>query len=364
MTRSALRPAAARRAQAAPHTDLIGGAGGAGVLSQALHLVQRAGVRGVADRRRGRRPELVTAGEQERCDRAPVGEDRRREVGRGGAIVTRLGACGKGGGVAAEPSAARSPMSNWATVAPTRIPSRCAGCWDRAEFSGEQLVEAALRRRVEGGQDVMGGLIGGGVRPRVTGRRHREQVGLAYVGDGDHRVVLGRLQNGETAGRWIVAGCRPGVPSRVISSRFQSMTDCPDPGWNAACAGTVLAAGPGWPRARDRPCRRPTQRRPVKAHVILRIRVLSVTPDGSANRWLDRTPRLPLIRVVDGQRSPKTTTLCSACGSRLLPGASTTTDSGGAEVNAPGMRIGPPARVALARRIPESRPGALGRDHC
>jgi len=35
-----------------------------------------------------------------------------------------LGACGKGGGVAAEPSAARSPMSNWATVAPTRIPSR------------------------------------------------------------------------------------------------------------------------------------------------------------------------------------------------------------------------------------------------
>jgi hypothetical protein len=35
------------------------------------------------------------------------------EVGRGGAIVTRLGACGRGGGVAAEPSAARSPMSNW-----------------------------------------------------------------------------------------------------------------------------------------------------------------------------------------------------------------------------------------------------------
>ena len=66
----------------------------------------------------------VTAGEQERCDRAPVGEDRRREVGRGGAIVTRLGTCGKGGGVAAEPSVARSPMSNWATVAPTRIPSR------------------------------------------------------------------------------------------------------------------------------------------------------------------------------------------------------------------------------------------------
>ena len=81
-----------------PDTGLIGGAGGAGVLSQALHLVQRAAVRGAADPWWGsRRLELVTTGEQERCDRAPVGEDRRREVGRGGAIVTRLGACGKGG---------------------------------------------------------------------------------------------------------------------------------------------------------------------------------------------------------------------------------------------------------------------------
>ena len=64
----------------------------------------------------------------------------------------------------------------------------------------------------------MGGLVGRSVRPRVTGRLHREQVGLVYVGDRDHRVVLGRLQNGEAAGRWIVAGCRPGVPSRVISN--------------------------------------------------------------------------------------------------------------------------------------------------
>ena len=137
----------------------------------------------------------------------------------------------------------------------------------------------------------MGGLIGGGVRPRVTGRRHLEQVGLAYVGDGDHRVVLGRLQNGETADRWIVAGCRPGVPSRVISSRFQSMTDCPDPGWNAACAGTrssgrawvAASAGPAMPTANA------AAANPVKARVILRIRVPSVTSDGSANRRLDRT---------------------------------------------------------------------------
>lgn len=49
-----------------PHTGLIGNAGGAGVLSQALHPVQRAGVRGAADRWWGRRPELVTAGEKER----------------------------------------------------------------------------------------------------------------------------------------------------------------------------------------------------------------------------------------------------------------------------------------------------------
>ena len=76
------------------------------------------------------------------------GEDRRRQVGRGGATVTRLGACGKGGGVAAEPSAARRPMSNWATVAPTRIPSRLrwllgialgsvASNWSRLLFAAE-----------------------------------------------------------------------------------------------------------------------------------------------------------------------------------------------------------------------------------
>ncbi len=229
MTRSALRPAAARRAQAAPHTDLIGGAGGAGVLSQALHLVQRAGVRGAADPWWGRRLELVTAGEQERCDRAPVGEDRRREVGRGGAIVTRLGACGKGGGVAAEPSAARSPMSNWATVAPTRIPSRCAGCWDRAEFSGEQLVEAALRRRVEGGQDVMGGLIGGGVRPRVTGRRHREQVGPVddrLPGSGLERCVRRDRSSGRA---WVAASAGPAMPTANAAAAGKGPCDLTHP---------------------------------------------------------------------------------------------------------------------------------------
>jgi hypothetical protein len=100
----------------------------------------------------------------------------------------------------------------------------------------------------------------------------------------------------------------------------------------------AAGAGPAMPMADT------AAAKPVKARVILRIRVLSCSRDGSANRRLDRTPRLPLTRVVDRRCSPKTTTLCSACGSCLLPGASTTTDSGGAELNAPGMRIGPPAR--------------------
>src|SRR5689334_604804 len=81
-------------------------------------------------------------------------------------------------------------------------------------------------------------------------------------------------------------------------------------------------------------CRLAKMRVTPKARVILCIRILSVTPDGSANRRLDRTPRLPLTRVVNGHCSPKTTTLCSACGSCLLPGASTATDSGGAELKA------------------------------
>ena len=212
----------------------------------------------------------------------------------------------------------------------------------------------------------MGGLVGRSVRPRVTGCLHREQVGLTYVGDGDHRVVLGRLQNGETAGRVDRGRLQTGCAQQGDQFAVPVDDRLPYPGWNAACAGTrssgrawvAASAGPAMPTANA------TAANSVRARVILRIRVLSVTPDRSANRRLDRTPRLPLIGLVDGQRSLKTTTLRSACGSRLLPGASTTTDSGGAEVNAPGMRIGPPARVALARRIPESRPGALGRDHC
>ena len=101
---------------------------------------------------------------------------------------------------------------------------------------------------------------------------------------------------------------------------------------------------PPFPTSAAMPTANAAAANPVKARVILRIRVLSCSPDGSANRRLDRTPRLPLTRVVDRQCSPKTTTLCSACGSCLLPGASTTTDSGGAELTPPGMRIGPPAR--------------------
>jgi hypothetical protein len=51
-------------------------------------------------------------------------------------------------------------------------------------------------------------------------------------------------------------------------------------------------------------------------------------------------------------------------GWRELParGPSITTDSGGAELIALRMRIGHPARFLLARRIPESQDGVLGRD--
>jgi len=96
-----------------PHTGLIGGAGGAGFVSQALTwfsalayamLLTGGGADGrnwspLVSRNGVIEPQLVKTGAG--------------EVGRGGAIVTRLGACGRGGGVAAEPSAARSPMSNW-----------------------------------------------------------------------------------------------------------------------------------------------------------------------------------------------------------------------------------------------------------
>ena len=99
-----------------PHTGLIGGAGGAGVVSQALTwfsalayamLLTGGGADGrnwspLVSRNGVIEPQLVKTGAG--------------EVGRGGAIVTRLGACGRGGGVAAEPSAARSPMSNWRSL--------------------------------------------------------------------------------------------------------------------------------------------------------------------------------------------------------------------------------------------------------
>jgi hypothetical protein len=46
--------------------------------------------------------------------------------------------------------------------------------------------------------------------------------------------------------------------------------------WMAACAGPAM------------PTASAAAANPVGARVILRIRVLSVTPDGSANRQLDR----------------------------------------------------------------------------
>ena len=84
------------------------------------------------------------------------------------------------------------------------------GIGDGRELLGEQLVEAALQRRVEGGQHVVRGLVGGGVRPGAAWRRHGEEVRRGRVRDRGHRVVLGRLQEREAAG---------GMHSRGLSPR-------------------------------------------------------------------------------------------------------------------------------------------------
>src|SRR6185369_12631835 len=57
------------------------------------------------------------------------------------------------------------------------------GIGDGRELAGEHLVEPALLRRVEGGQRVVRGLVGGGVRPCEGWRRHREQVRPGRVRD-------------------------------------------------------------------------------------------------------------------------------------------------------------------------------------
>ena len=120
------------------------------------------------------------------------------------------------------------------------------------ELGAQQVVDACPRARVEGGEDVVRGLVGGRVGTGAAG------AGTAALYGGVALVIettasysaacsMAKLRVG-----WMVAGWASGVPRIVISWRFQSMTDCPDPGASATpgWGGPAVArAGTATPRA-------------------------------------------------------------------------------------------------------------------
>src|SRR5207244_11589500 len=90
-----------------------------------------------------------------------------------------------------------------------------------------------LRRRVEGGQHVVRGLVGGGVRPGAARRRTEKRYGGAACVIEVTASYSAACRSAKLRVGCRVAGWAPGVPRMVISSRFQSTADCPDPRANA-----------------------------------------------------------------------------------------------------------------------------------
>jgi hypothetical protein len=67
------------------------------------------------------------------------------------------------------------------------------------ELGAQEVVGARPGRRVQGGEDVVRGLVSGHVGPGVRRGGHGRLVRRRRVGDRDDRVVLGGLQDGEAA---------------------------------------------------------------------------------------------------------------------------------------------------------------------
>ncbi len=174
----------------------------AGVLTQALHLVQ--GLRVSLAVQRGRRSgaELRRVVQHKGGHITPGGEHRSGEPGRRELIVARLGARHKGRrrGIGTI-SGADGEQARGGGLADLDALLFARSVGDGGEFTGKLLIERRLPFGVEFHQNVMACLGSGGVGPGSAGSVHRVKIRRRVPGDGDDGVVDRRMHDGEAARR-------------------------------------------------------------------------------------------------------------------------------------------------------------------
>jgi len=195
----------------------------AGVLTQALHLVQ--GLRVSLAGQCGGRPraELRRVVQHKGGHVTPVGENGCREQRRRGPVIAWLVArherLGRGGGtvIGADGDQARGDgLADLDSLLFAR------SVRDRGELTGKLLIERCLPLGVERRQGVMAGHGGGCVGPRAARSVYREDIGRVVPGDGDDGVVDRRVQDGIAARR--VNG------GRLSAGRFDDLEQLLIPG--------------------------------------------------------------------------------------------------------------------------------------
>ena len=177
----------------------------AGVLTQALHLVQGLRVSLAGQRRRRLRAELRRVVQHKGGHVTPVGENGCRELRRCGLVVAWLVArhkgLGRGGGTVIGADGDQARGDGLADL-DSLLFARSVG--DRGELAGELLIERCLPLGVERHQGVMTGRGCCCVGPRAARSVYREDIGRGVPGDGDDGVVDRRVQDGDSceSGEW------------------------------------------------------------------------------------------------------------------------------------------------------------------
>ena len=174
----------------------------AGVLTQALQLVQGLRVRLAGHCGRWPGAELRRVVQHKGGHVPPVGENGWRELRRRELVVARLVArhegLGRDGGTV---SGAQGDQARGDGLADLDSLLFVRSIGDRGELTGELLIERRFPLGVERHQCVMAGLGGGCIGPGSAGSVHREKIRRRVPGDGDDGVIDRRVQDGEAARR-------------------------------------------------------------------------------------------------------------------------------------------------------------------
>ena len=208
----------------------------AGVLSQALHLVQGLHVSLASQRRIRNRAELSHVVQHKGGHVTPVGENGCRELRRRGQVIAWLVArhkglgCGGGTVIGAHGDQTRGDrLSDLDAL----LFARSVG--DRSELAGELLIERCLPLGVEGHQGVMAGRGCCCIGPRAARSVYREDIGRGVPGDGDDGVIDCRVQDGIAARR--VNG------GRLSAGRFDDLEQFLIPGDDDVARATGAVRG-------------------------------------------------------------------------------------------------------------------------